>query len=529
MIQLRPYQSELVESIRDAYRAGKRAPLVVLPTGGGKTTIFSYVTDNAAKRDKCVFLIAHRAELIKQISATLARFGRHHQIIAAGPVVRQAQVANFKATGKTFTDPKARVYVCSAQTLVKRFDTIADEPDLIIIDEAHHLVEGTTWGAIAERYPSARLLPVTATPCRLDGKGLGVADGGFADELLLGPVASELIADGYLSRYRIFAPPNALDLSAVKTRAGDYAKEQLADAVDKPTITGDAVQHYQRLCAGKRAVAFCVNVAHAEHVAAEFRAAGIAAASLDGSMDAGERDAVIKAFEAGEALVLTSAEIVSEGFDLPAIEAAILLRPTQSLALFLQQVGRALRVFPGKQFAIILDHVGAIARHGLPDDDREWSLAGVKKRKKGAADDGADVKVQTCLSCFAIYPPAPACPVCGHVQPMKERKIQHDDGELIELTEEQIDAMRRQKMRLQGQAQTVDQLMQQGISRSRAIHIVEARQAKQALQDEIIDMAGGDLRGVAGISLYDLRNMKPKALKELRQRLIDEKAINSAA
>lgn len=530
MIQLRPYQSEVVAAIRQAYGDGRRAPLLVLPTGGGKTTVFGYVTTSAAAKGRCIYLLCHRAELVKQIAATLARFGCPHTVVAPGPIVRQCQVEQFKAHGRTFVTAGTRVIVASVQTLVKRLDTIpADQhPDLIVVDEAHHLTADSTWGRIVSAFPQARLLPVTATPCRLDGKGLGKGAGGFADALIMGPTMAELIEAGFLSRYRIFAPPTALDLTGVRTRAGDYAKDQLATAVDKPSITGDAVAHYQRLAPGKRAVAFCVSVAHAQHVAGEFAAAGIPAEFLDGTQDAGERDRIIQRFTRGETLVLSSCDIVSEGFDLPAIEVAILLRPTQSLALYLQQVGRALRVFPGKTEALILDHVGAVVTHGLPDEDREWSLDGVQKKPRAAANDNDEAidRINTCPKCFTVHLPAPSCPTCGHVYPVRERKVERADGELVELQAEQLEAIRRQKRVMQGQAQTVEQLVAQGIGRFRAMKIVEAREQKQALRDQVMrhldairDATGAGPYRACGHTLAEINRMKPKELRALVDRL----------
>ena len=527
MIQLRPYQASAVNAVRAAYAAGKRAPLLVLPTGGGKTTIFSYVTTSASAKGRCVYLIAHRAELVKQIAMTLARFGTRHRIIAQGPIVRQVQVEQFRAYGRTFVDSQAHVFVASVQTLVKRLDDYP-RPDLIVVDEAHHLTMDSTWGRVVGAFPEAKLLPVTATPCRLDGKGLGIGEGGFADELVMGPTMRELIDAGFLSPYRIFAPPNALDLTGVRTRAGDYSKEQLAEAVDKPTITGDAVEHYRRLCSGKRAVAFCVSVAHAQHVANEFRAAGVPAEFLDGTLDAVERDRIIKRFESGQTLVMSSCDIVSEGFDLPAIEAAILLRPTQSLSLYIQQVGRALRTFPGKTEAIILDHVGAVITHGLPDEDREWTLEGIKKGKRGPKEmpTEPDVKLATCPKCFTIHLPAPHCPTCGHIYPAQERKIEQSDGQLVELGADQMEALRRQKRVAQGKAQTVDELVAQGIGRFRAIKILEAREQKAQLIGQILDrlQAHRDATGMGpyqafGVTTLDIKRMKPKELRELSERI----------
>lgn len=442
MINLRDYQQQAVDGIRNSYRRGKKSPLLVLPTGGGKTTIFAYITTEAAKRGNVVFLLCHRAELVKQISMTLGAFGQEHQVIAPTAIVNQTRVAHFAAYGRSLIQAST-VYVASVQTLINKIDGLHHKPSLIVIDEAHHLTRESTWGRIIAAYPDARLLPVTATPCRLDGKGLGIAHAGYADDIIIGQTMSALIESGHLCDYRAYCPPSALDLSSVKTTAGDYNKGQLADAMDKPTITGDAVKHYHRLLSGKRAVVFCVSVAHAEHVAESFTLTGVRAESLDGTLSPDERAARIKRFTDGVTLVLTSCDVISEGFDLPAIEAAILLRPTKSLSLYLQQVGRALRPFPGKKEAVILDHVGALSRHGLPDSDREWTLDGAKKRGRKSGTDEPDVNIKTCPACYHVFESKlPACPACGLAVKVQAREIEQVDGQLEEIDKA---AMRQQK------------------------------------------------------------------------------------
>jgi len=541
VISLRPYQATLADAVRLAFREGKRAPLVVLPTGGGKTTIFSYVTDNASRKGRCVYLLAHRAELVKQIAMTLSNFDCRHRIIAPQAIIRQVQVAQFKAHGQAYVDPTSRVLVASVQTLVNRLEAGLPDPDIIVIDEAHHLTMESTWGRCVAAFPNAKLLPVTATPCRLDGTGLGVGVGGFADGLIMGPTMRELIDGSFLSPYRIFAPPMVLDLKGVRSRAGDFAKDDLAAAVDKPAITGDAVEHYQRLASGKRAIAFCVSVGHAEHVAEEFRNAGVPAEQLDGTMDPGERERVIKRFEVGETLVLTSCDIVSEGFDLPAIEVAILLRPTKSLALYLQQVGRALRIFPGKVEALIIDHVGNVGRwdggefvlnHGLPDQDREWTLEGRKKRR-GAADEEPEVDISTCPKCRCIQPPTKKCKgtlpdgsPCDHVFAAagagNARQIEQQAGELVEVQADQLEIMRQQQRRQQGKAKTMAELKALGMGTGRAAKILAAREAKADLVDTVVDELTR-LRDEFEVGIFstfqttigNVRKMKPKELRDL--------------
>lgn len=466
MIQLRDYQQDLVDRLRKSYASGKKSPLVVLPTGGGKTTVFSYVSNSASKNGKVVWLIAHRQELVRQISMTLARFDCMHNIVAPEPIVRSIKCAQFKARNMVHVHAMATVHVCSAQTLVKRMDKMRDNPDIIIVDESHHLTVGSTWGKIVASYPDAKLLPVTATPCRLDGKGLGKHAGGFADDIIIGATMTELINAGYLCDYRVYAPPNQIDLSSVKKRAGDYAKDQIAEKLDRPTITGDAVDHYRKLSNGKRAIVFCCTVAHAQHVAEEFNANGIPAESLDGMTE--DREKMIARFESGETIVMTSCEIVSEGFDLPAIETAILLRPTASTSLYLQQVGRALRPFEGKDHAIILDHVGNVSRHGLPCEDREWSLDGAKKRPRNS--DGNAAGIRTCPMCFAVHKPMPICPQCRHQYTAKERaEMEQIEGELVEITKEQRELMKRvaykQRKKEEWECTTIEELAELGRQR----------------------------------------------------------------
>ena len=524
-MQLRPYQKQIVTEVRAAYVQGHRAPLVVLPTGGGKTTIFSHIATATAARGKTVWVVAHRAELVKQIAMTLARFGTEHRIIAQPRIIRQCQIAQFHAFGRSLANGSSNVVVASVQTLVKRMDS-TPPPDLIVVDEGHHLTVDSTWGRVVTAYPKARLLIVTATPCRLDGKGLGAGHGGYADIMIQGPPPAELIEWGNLSRFRWLGTPHQIDLSGVKRRAGDYAPEALAEAIDKPAITGSAVEHYLQIVPGKRAVAFCVSVEHAEHVAAQFRQSGIPAESLDGTLDPGERDQRIDRFVKGQTLILTSADIISEGFDVPAIEAAILLRPTESLSLFLQQVGRALRPFEGKAEAVILDHVGAWKRHGFPDDAREWTLEGVKKasRAKPEAPEDEDAHATQCQKCFTVHRTAPECPSCGHVYPPKVRKVDEVEGHLQEITRAQAELLARQKRAMQGKAQTIEELIAQGISRPRAAIIVKAREEKAALIDSLLDRlqhhresSGLSIYQAWGVTVSDVRRMKPKALRDMME------------
>lgn len=454
-MQLRGYQQQAIDDLRNAYRAGAKAPLLCLPTGGGKTIIFSAIAQSAVGRGRQVLILVHRRELLHQASRKLSDIGLDHGLIAAGIPA---------------TDHPVRI--ASVQTLVRRLPTMDWQPSLIIIDEAHHASAGS-WAVILDKWPDAFRLGVTATPCRLSGAGLGTA----FDQLVLGPSVADLISAGFLSPARIYAPPVVADLTGLRRRAGDYAADQAATAMDRPTVTGDAIAHYQRLAPGQRAIAFCCSIDHASHVAASFNAAGISAATLLGNTT--DRDAVVAAFDAGSVQILVTVDVVSEGFDIPAASCAVLLRPTQSLGLYLQQVGRVLRPAPGKAAAIVLDHVSNVHRHGFPDDLREWSLADGARRATGTAAPS----VRTCPECFAAFKPAPICPVCGaQCAPIKSRKIQQLAGELAELRREAVRQRieeRTTSRREQGRARTLSQLLalakERGYSPGWAYRIAAAR------------------------------------------------------
>ena len=456
LLTLRDYQSRAIHDLRAAYRSGARAPLLCLPTGGGKTVVFSAITAGATDRGRRVLILVHRRELIRQASAKLTQIGVAHGIIAAG----------FPASDQP-------VQVASVQTLVRRLGGIDWTPDLIVIDEAHHAVAGT-WSKVLSHWPDAYRLGVTATPVRRDGRGLGA----MFDRLVLGPSVQQLTAEGYLTGTQIYAPRIRFQERNLRVRSGDYAPEQAAELLDKPTVTGDAIEHFQRLAEGRTAIAFCCTTQHAEHVAAQFRACGIPSQVVLGTTDVDERQRVIDQLGSGALRVLVSVDVISEGTDVPSVGAAILLRPTQSEGLYLQQVGRVLRPAPGKTHALILDHVGNVHRHGFPDDDREWTLDDTRKR--GRSGGAQAPSVRTCPSCFAAFRPQLLCPVCGTYTAPPARELRQVGGELEQLKREEVRGRRRE----QGKAQTLQQLIHLGQARGMknpvgwAKHVYFARQQR---------------------------------------------------
>jgi len=464
----RPYQYEGASAIRQAYLSGRRAPMYVLPTGGGKTVLFCYIAEQAVKKGSKVLILVHRIELLRQTQASIMK-------LTGMPV----GIINSQYTPNLH----APIQVASVQTLVSRIDLIEKyfQPNLIIIDECHH-ANANSWRKIIDRFERSRLLGVTATPCRTDGSGLGVNAGGYFDELILGPDVPWLMDEGYLVRAKLYGSANQIDLSDVDMVGGDYKKGQLKGKIDKPTITGDIIEHYRQISDHAPAIGFCVSVEHAEHVAEQFRLAGYRSFSVDGSLDDEIRQARLNGLADGSVEVLTSCDLISEGTDIPVVTTSLELRPTASTGLNIQQRGRVLRPVYAKGFdlntregrlnaivasikphANILDHVGNWKTHGFPDDVREWSLEGAKKRGKGAMREQAEkivLKIRQCPACFAIHEYSDKCNECGHVYPTEQASAPKQvDGQLRELTKEDKEAVKRQKRVEVAMAKTYEDLL----------------------------------------------------------------------
>ena len=442
-MQLRPYQAEGEQKINFEWNAGHRIVMAVYPTGSGKTVIFSEIIK---KHNGPVCAIAHRQELVSQISLALARDGVYHKIIGPKKVVRLCVNVHMLELGHSFIDPNSKVAVAGVDTLVKRSDELEHwrkSVTLCVIDEGHHVLKDNKWGTAFQMFPNAKGLLVTATPDRADGKGLGRHADGLVDVMVEGPTMRELINQGYLTDYRIFAPPSDLDLSQVTTSAdGDYNKVKLKTAIRKSHVIGDVVKHYLRIAPGKLGITFATDVETATDIAAQFNAQGVPAAVVSAKTSDADRVAILRRFKNRELLQLVNVDLFGEGFDLPAIEVVSMARPTQSYGLYVQQFGRALRLLEGKTEAIIIDHVGNVTRHGLPDRKREWTLDRREKRSKAKPTDVIPVKA--CPECTAIYEAIyNACPHCGH-KPIPAPRSGPDmvDGDLTEITPEILAEMR---------------------------------------------------------------------------------------
>lgn len=428
----------------------------------------------AASRDWNVLFLAHRRELIEQASLTLGRFGIRHGLVMAGNKSKLVERRHWQELGHSMIDRAARVQVASVQTYVERMKDLTWKPRLILIDEAHHVAQGNLWGRIIEAYPDAFVVGYSATPERLDGRGLGVHADGYFEELVLGPSPSELIARGFLSQPEIYIP-DVLNMKGCKKSGGDFERNAAAELVRSAKIVGSAVEYYGKLCPGEPAVAFCANIEEAESTAREFAAAGFRAAHVDGSLSDADRSDRLRGLSTGKWQVITSADLIGEGVDIPVIRAAILLRPTDSLVLNIQQCGRAGRPVyaPGydleteegrlaaiaasnKPTSIILDHCGNTFRHGLITEDREWSLDGRRRGTRAANDNTPSVNVRQCPKCFFAHVPAPACPHCNYVYEVMREAPEQIDGTLKKVDAEFEAALRRQMKAEERQCETLD-------------------------------------------------------------------------
>ena len=407
-ISLYQHQTVMVDSTRRALISTKQV-ILRAPTGCGKTIAAAFIIMSAIAKGSTVIFTVHRRELVKQSMDAFDACGIRYGVIAAG----------FSPT------PHHKVQIASIETLKRRLGVVKC-PSLLIIDECHH-ASAAGWTKVLKHFAEAHVVGLTATPWRLDGKGLGSLFG----DIVHGPETKWLIDNKFLSPFRAFAPPMQ-DMSKVHTKMGDYDNKELEALMDKPKITGDAVEHYLKICPGKRAIAFATTVKHSEHIAESFNASGVPARHIDGKMPHKDRDEAIRLFKNDEIKILTNCNIISEGFDVPAMDAAILLRPTQSLSLYLQQVGRALRHVEGKT-AYILDHAGNIKSHGLPTDVFDWSLNG-REKKKGKKPE---VAVKVCPKCYYAHAPnLLSCPACDWVYESKRAKIQYAEGQLNEIDQE---------------------------------------------------------------------------------------------
>ena len=413
-MNLRPYQLETIEAARLAFRGGARSICLQLPTGAGKTAIVTGIINNIVNRGKSrAWLVAHRDSLLDQIGAHLDKWGVRFGWIRPGHKERATQV-----------------HVVSVQTLSRRLDSVKHSPDIIIIDECHH-AESSTYKRIVEKFPNAKIIGVTATPERLDGKGLSRT----FERLIMGPSLSWLTARDYLVPVDYYAPP--IDgLSKIGVRAGDYSADEIEAFLKARKIYGNAVSHYRKIADKSPALVFCRTVQSCYDVAEEFNREGYKFAPLEGSQAKGYRERIMSDFRAGKLDGLTTCELVTEGFDVPRCETVIMLRPTLSRSLYYQMIGRCMRADVGKVRGVVIDPVGNIAQHTDGDIYSEivWQFYGRENSKKRTEEERAKIAARFCGQCFACLGNADECPICGaERQKRKAAELEQVDGDLVKI------------------------------------------------------------------------------------------------
>jgi DNA repair protein RadD len=449
MISLYPDQKTAMAKLATAYADGFNSPIFVLPTGGGKTMCFTKAAKKWAHSGLRVLVLVHRSELLDQVSAALRLWGVAHGIISADAKITKypVQVGMVKTLANRLPLDRSGRYLF----------------DRIIIDEAHHVIRDNLWGSVIAHSPNAKLLGVSATPVRLDGKGLGLHAAGFFDTMVIGQTFSELVALGRLARPVLYAPDKPLDLSGIKRRGGDWVRSQLSGYVSESKINDFAVDYYRRHAANEPALAFFVSTKNAHEAAEAFKASGYSAAVLTGQTPKVERKRMLRDLANGSLNLVTSCDVISEGTDIPAVSVGILLRPTESLQLAWQQMGRPARKISGKDTFTLLDLVDNARNHGLPTEDVVWTLDGIEKKKsKGAL-------IKPCPGCGESVSIKTAQCLCGYVFDSKamasQKYVVPYDVNLVLKTPEMLEAERLQKRRELVGARTKPQLVQLGQQR----------------------------------------------------------------
>jgi superfamily II DNA or RNA helicase len=478
---LRDYQAQAINEVYGAWNEGAANVMLTAPTGSGKTVIVGHVL-KAMNVPSAV--IAHRQELLAQLSLTLNRESVPHSIIAPNTVIRQIVAAEMEIHGFSYYDARSHIRVAGVDTLTRRDrtkDAWYDAVQLAVVDEGHHVTKSNKWGHAMGMLPNARGLFVTAHAMRGDGLGLGRHADGLVDRLVIGPDARMLIDRGMLTDYRLCIPPSDLNLDRVHVGAsGEFNAKEVAEAVHaSPRIVGSIVQTYLKFARGKLGITFAVDIESATEIAAEYRAAGVPAEVITGETPLNIRAAYMQQFRRRQILQLVSVDVLGEGVDVPGVEVISMGRPTNSFQLFAQQIGRALRLLiddsiyqhwgsytdaqrlafiaaSAKPKALIIDHVQNVARfyenHGLPDTPQRYTLDKREARSSRPADA---IPVRSCLECLQPFERVLlACPYCGEPipEPAGRGSPEAVDGDVEEIDPAVLAAMRRALAKVDGPA-----------------------------------------------------------------------------
>lgn len=427
---LRPYQQLSIDGLKQSLSAGHRNPILVAPTGSGKTHIACSVIQGALHKGNSVLFLAPRRELIYQARDRLEDHGITAGIIMAGEPrspYRPVQIASFD----------------TLHARGMRTDSMEmPDADVVIVDECHLSIANTRQKIISH-YDKSIVIGLTATPARGDGRGLGE----IYDDLVLTATMGELIEQGYLVPARYYAPTTP-DLTKLKTGGGDYVVKALGERMDKPKLVGDVIDNWKIIAPDRQTVVFCVTRSHARHVCDAFLAEGIRAGYLDGMTPLDERKEILADIASGALQVLVNVYVATFGWDCPTISCVVLARPTKNITLYLQTAGRGLRTAPGKEDCIIIDHSGAIEQHGFVDDDIPWTLSSeedVRELKKAAQKEKAEPKDITCRECSWVFSGTRICPNCGYQMIQPGKPIPYHQASLKELKKSPRKASREDK------------------------------------------------------------------------------------
>ena len=390
---LRNYQNKLINDLKNSLVQGNHNVVVQSPAGSGKTVTMAAIAKSATDKHNDVLFIVHRREIVEQVKQT------------------------FKAYGVDM----ALCYVGMVQTVTRRLEKL-DKPQLILVDECHHAL-AKSYTRIFDYFKQANVVGFTATPIRLSGQGLSKV----FDDLILGPQIDWLIDNNFLAPYEYYSVKLIDDKKLKKNSTGDFSSKSM-DSASKNIIYGDVIKTYKRVASNTKTIIYTHNVESSKKVAKEFNDAGFKALQVDGKTPKDKRKQVMDDFRNGKVTILVNAELYGEGVDVPDCQTVIMLRPTESLSLFIQQSMRCMRYRPNKT-ATIIDHVANYTRFGLPDTPRSWSLEGRPKKKS----ESGGTAIRTCPHCFAVIPVAySTCPICGYVIDVENKEMKVDKNVKVE-------------------------------------------------------------------------------------------------
>lgn len=421
MFELRPYQNNAVDRAWLSIEHDER-PIVVSPTGSGKTVVAGALIDRARAQGMRAMLMTPRREILWQTVKTIRAFGHETGILMGDETCRRYEP----------------VQVVCWPTLVQRSARSAawfPDADLVLIDECHLALSRKMVDRVLPHYENSKVIGLTATPARAGGHGLGDY---FTDMLEIVSIPT-LIGEGFLVPGRYFGG-SMPDMAKVKTTAGDYNQQQSSDICSSATLVGDVVMNWMRLAGDRHTIVFAVDIRHANALAERFSKEGVSVGVVtQGTTDA-DRNEIIDRFRSREIQVLCNVMVAAYGFDVPTVDCVVLARPTKSIPLHLQMLGRGLRPAEGKDHCLVLDHAGNVMRLGMAEDDYAWTLSNTRRVQDSARfekGERTDKPVQ-CKACGHMFRRSPVCPKCGWQIPAPKRDVKHVEADLVEITQQRI-------------------------------------------------------------------------------------------